>query len=410
MAVYRWHDGNGGIWGYQEFPYFDVTSMTTTVLQGQYNGNDGPYDPFSHAWSLDASITGASLYTIQEGPDAGNQVYNGGTVTGFDYYNNASQLLISITGLSIDLASFYNFASQGFYLWDYVATGKNTFIGSNDSMGNNWDGDDIVTGSGKDLVKARGGDDYITDKGGADVYKGGAGSDTVTYDNWQWYSGLVKSGIVANLTKGWIEGPDGKTDTVVSIENVRGTFLEDVFIGNAENNRFVGMQGDDVFKGKGGFDMVQYHRDANRGGTDGVIVDLANKTARDGFGNTDTLKSIEGAYGTRQNDVFIDDGKDNWFGGDDGDDVFKFHGGNDGAEGGAGADEFQFLGGAFGRDEIEDYNQGEGDSIVIEGPANFAALTISQNGSHAEIDWAGNTIVLLNFDSNNLTAGDFTFI
>jgi Ca2+-binding RTX toxin-like protein len=293
----------------------------------------------------------------------------------------------------VDLASFMTIAANGIFVWDYVATGKNTFIGSNDSMSNGWDGDDIVTGSGKDLVKARGGDDYITDKGGSDIYKGGSGWDIVTYDNWQYYAGQVKSGIKANLEKGWIEGPDGKTDKIYSIEEVRGTFLKDVFIGNSKDNAFVGLQGNDVFKGKGGFDTVSYHRDERRGGTDGVIVDLANKTARDGFGNTDTLKSIEGARGTNQDDVFIGNGKDNWFRGDDG------------------ADEFQFLGGAFGYDVIQDYDHGEGDMIVFKGgPANFAALTISQNGSDAEIDWAGNTIVLRDYDSNDLTAGDFMFI
>ena len=410
MAIFTWQDGNRGIWGYQDSNLFDITTMTTTNLQGQYNGNDGPYSPDNHAWSFEATLSGASLYTIQEGPNAGNQVYNGGTITGLNFFDNTHSLLVSVSGLALDLASFMTLGSQGVYLWDYISAGAHTYIGSNDSMGNGWDGDDIRTGSGRDLVKARGGDDFITDLGGADVYRGGTGFDTVTYDTWQYYSSQVKSGITADLSQGWIKGPDGKTDLIYSIEEVRGSFLKDVFIGNAADNRFMGLQGDDVFRGGAGHDRVSYHRDASRGGTDGVFVDLANGTARDGFGNTDTLKNIEGARGTDERDTFIDNAKDNFFRGEGGNDIFKLHGGNDFVIGGAGADEFQFLGGAFGIDTIQDFSQGDGDLIVIEGPTGIGDLTISQNGIDAVIDFGGNTIILENFNSANLGAGDFMFV
>lgn len=410
MAVYTWQEGNGGVWAYSDLGLFDITTMTTTGLQGQYNGGDGPYDPFSHAWSVEASLSGASLYTIQEGPNAGSQAYNGGRITGLDFYDNAHNLLVSVSGLSLNLAAFMTLGAQGSYLWDYISARGSTFIGSMNSMGNGFNGDDIRTGAGNDTVLARGGDDFITDLGGSDVYKGGGGFDTITYDNWQWYTSLVKSGITANLAQGWIRGPDGKIDHVYSIENVRGTFLRDTFIGNAQDNSFVGLQGNDVIRGGAGFDIVRYDLDERRGGTDGVLVNLAAQTARDGFGNTDTLSAIEGARGTNQKDIFIDNGRDNFFRGEGGNDIFRLHGGSDHVIGGSGADEFQFLGGAFGDDTIEDFSQGDGDLIVIQGPAGMGDLTISQNGSDAVIDYGANSITLQNFNAGSLSAGDFLFV
>ncbi|MFM2357026.1 MAG: hypothetical protein RLZZ528_2762, partial [Pseudomonadota bacterium] len=107
--------------------------------------------------------------------------------------------------------------------------------------------------------------------------------------------------------------------------------------------------------------------------------------------------------------TLIDSTGDNYLEGRDGDDIFKLSGGNDDVDGGAGADDFQFYG-AFGDDLIYDFSQGDGDIITIEGPASFAALTITQNGSDTEIAYNGNTITLENFTATNLGAGDFVFV
>lgn len=410
MATFQWYDGNGGIWGYQDNNLFDITTMTTSQLVGTYNGSDGPYDPNSHAWSFEAALSGAALYTFQTGPNAGNQIYNAGTLTGLNFFNSSHSLLMSVTGLAINLPSFMALGAQGVYLWDMVTQGPNTYLGSNNSMSNGWDGDDITTGSGDDLVKAFQGDDFISDRGGADVYRGGLGFDTVNYDNWKYLTAQMISGISVNLGLGTIVGPDGKTDLVFSIESVRGTHLNDTFIGNAFDNDFMGLQGNDTFRGGLGFDTISYARDARNGGTDGVLVNLITQTAHDGFGNTDTVINIEGARGTNQNDILIDDAKDNWFRGDDGNDIFKFRGGNDQAVGGLGADNFQFLGGAFGNDTIEDFSQADGDKITIQGAVQFANLTLSQSGTDTIIDWNGNSITLWDVTASSLTAGDFVFI
>lgn len=409
MATFQWYDGNGGIWGNQDSNLFNTTTMTTSQFIGTYNGNDGPYDPYSHAWTAEATLSGASLYTYRVGPNAGTQVYNAGTITGLNYYDQSHSLLISVTGLSLDLASVAALGKQGVSLWEIVTNGSNTYLGSNDSMSNGWDGDDIHTGWGNDLVLSYKGNDFITDGGGSDIYRGGLGSDMVNYDSWKWLGAAMLSGIQANLSLGTIVGPDGNVDQVFSIEGVRGTHLSDVFVGNTADNRFEGLQGNDTFRGGLGFDVVSYNHEAQYGGTDGIFVNLTTLIARDGFGNTDSLKNIEGVRGTAQDDIFIDDANSNWFGGDNGNDLFKFHGGSDQAYGGAGADDFQFLG-AFGNDTIEDFSHADGDKITIQGAVQFANLTLSQSGTDTIIDWNGNSITLWDVTAGSLTAGDFVFI
>lgn len=298
MATFQWLDGNGGIWNYQNTTLFSPTTMTTSQLIGTYNGNDGPFDPYLHAWTSEATLSGASLYTYRVGPNAGTQIYNAGTITGLSFFDQSHSLLLSVTGLSIDLPSFATLANQGLNLWDVITRGSNVYLGSNNSLSNGWDGDDIHTGSGDDLVMAYQGNDFITDGGGADVYRGGQGYDQVNYGDWKWLGGQMVSGIQANLALGTIVGPDGKVDQVFSIEDVRGTQLGDVVFGNASDNWFEGLQGNDTLRGGLGYDIVSYAMDAYYGGTDGVRVNLANLVARDGFGTFDSLKNIEGARGT----------------------------------------------------------------------------------------------------------------
>ena len=87
----------------------------------------------------------------------------------------------------------------------------------------------------------------------------------------------------------------------------------DTFQGNGSNNTFSGLDGADAINGGGGTDYVDYRFEAGFGGALGVAVDLANGTATDSFGATDTLSSIEGVYGTNAADVLVGDAKNNYF-------------------------------------------------------------------------------------------------
>ena len=170
------------------------------------------------------------------------------------------------------------------------------------------------------------------------------------------------------------------------------------------------MQGKDVIDGKGGFDVASYRNDDRYGGTDGIIANLKEGFVRDGFGHKDKLKSIEGVEGTDQDDVFIDNKKDNYFRLRDGDDTVTLSKGNDYVDArGDGADLFIFKGNNFGHDEIEAFDDGDGDEIQILNATGMGDLMISQDGDDALIEFGDSSIRLLDFDSGDLDPSDFIF-
>ena len=91
----------------------------------------------------------------------------------------------------------------------------------------------------------------------------------------------------------------GGVDTLISIESVQGSFFDDDLFGDANDNQFRPMQGNDVINGAGGIDQIDY---AFTGGTQGVEIDLHSAVATDTFGDTDYLINIENVRGS-----FLDD-------------------------------------------------------------------------------------------------------
>ncbi len=88
-----------------------------------------------------------------------------------------------------------------------------------------------------------------------------------------------------------------------TIENVIGTSFADNITGNESENFFLGMGGNDQFDGQGGLDTVSYQNDPA-----GVQVSLETGIALDGFGNTDSLLSIEFVSGSRFADILRGNG------------------------------------------------------------------------------------------------------
>lgn len=163
---------------------------------------------------------------------------------------------------------------------------------------------------------------------GADFMNGGSGNDLA------WYYGEVKfggvNGINANLAAGTIVDSFGNTDTVVSIENVAGTDQADVFVGDGNDNNFIGFDGADTYTGGAGSDGVEYNQET---GASGVFVDLAAGTATDTYGNAETLISIERVNGSNNDDTIIGNADNNTFRGFDGADSY---------DGGAGSDRVSY--------------------------------------------------------------------
>jgi Ca2+-binding RTX toxin-like protein len=169
-------------------------------------------------------------------------------------------------------------------------------------------GDTALPGGAAYNIFALGGDDIIA-AGAHDLYaEPGAGNDTITagpgFDQVSYADYTGDKGANFDLSKGTIADPYGNVDTLVGdVEGARGTPNADTFIGNALNNRFAGLAGNDTLIGGEGVDRARYDRDAQYGGSLGITVDLGAGTAVDGFGDTDTLVSIEAVQGTEQGDT-----------------------------------------------------------------------------------------------------------
>ena len=380
MAKFKWFNGNQGFFGFDKFAAYTQTSADSTGMVLDYDASTVPLDPEIMAARITFSYTNTKSYTIEDGPNAGQQQVTGGTLSAIRYYDAANVLLLEVTRIGAPLPVFLATLGRGdgFGAWHLVTRGSNFLIGSPDAstLDHAGTGDVIDTGASTDQVVAAGGDDFIQDRGGADTYNGGIGFDTISYDGWFFTPYAITAGISCDLLTGTILGPDGATDTVIGIEGVSGTFLADVMNGSSVANNFAGYAGADRFDGRGGFDIVTYGRDASQGGTDGIRANLLGGTVRDGFGYTDVLTSIEGVEGTAQRDIMVDSVFDNYFFGAAGDDTLKLGAGNDTARGGIGADAFMFRGTNFGDDTIEDFSSLEGDTIAIEQVTAFNQLVL----------------------------------
>ena len=289
---------------------------------------------------------------------------------------------------------------------------------------------------GRNVYRGGIGDDYFVSSEGNDVYNGGQGFDQVTFDN-------DPGGVFASLRSGKATDGWGNTDTLRSIEMLRGSSHDDALVGNGVRNVFRGLEGADTINGFGGRDEVRYDRDSRYGGTDGVEVNLSQGFAVDGFGDRDTLRNIEDVRGSGQRDKLVGNNAANkldgqgmndrlfGLGGDDsllggtgwdrlnggfGNDTLNGGWGNDRLEGRAGADTFVFAG-RFGDDVIIGFDaQNDAEKIDLSGVRPIKGMFdlrrnhMEQDGDDVVIDDGnGNTITLRDVELSDLGASDFIF-
>lgn len=160
------------------------------------------------------------------------------------------------------------------------------------------EGDDSLVGTaGNDSLFGLGGNDTLDGGPGDDLLDGGEGIDTADY-------AAHFAGIFADLAAGTVS--DGfDTDTLVSIENLRGTQAGDFLQGDAGANRLDGGEGDDFIAGGGGDDVLiggpgtdQLH---GEDGDDVFLIaagaDHAYPEEIHGGGGTDTIRFTSTAPG-----------------------------------------------------------------------------------------------------------------
>ena len=204
--------------------------------------------------------------------------------------------------------------SSGYSIDGYIyklGTAANDTITAPNSSNHGGDGvDTILGGAGNDVIwggssgdtlGGGNGNDTIHGNDGIDLINGGNGSDTADYST-------ALGGISVDLDEGEASADgDAGSDTLISIENVRGSNFNDIILGNGGNNIFYGSAGTDEIDGFGGDDTADYSR-LTRGivfvsteigaGTDTVEKDENDVTTED------TLIFVKDITGTNQADEF----------------------------------------------------------------------------------------------------------
>jgi Ca2+-binding RTX toxin-like protein len=301
--------------------------------------------------------------------------------------------------------------------------------------------------AGDDSLDGRAGDDTLNGGAGDDILNGGTGIDTADYQldgfagsayfgspyspgGWA-ASVTTTSGVIVDLVAGqsWDNSVGGGFghDTLISIENVTGSYANDWISGTGTANVLNGMDGNDTIYGLGGDDKL-----IGGAGNDGLYGGLGNDRIEGGLG-VDYMEGGDGndyllddstgnvvahewsaMYGGNGNDTLESRGLgDNGMFGDAGSDTFLFGAGTSYATGGAGADIF-----GFGADplissttanfaQINDFQLGV-DHIHLTGTA-----TVKNWGANTGIDiltstGAHETIMLMGITSAQLTATAWT--
>ena len=146
-------------------------------------------------------------------------------------------------------------------------------------------------------------------------------------------SGSLQAGWEGFAVDGW-----GGIDQLRNIQGVEGSNFADTLVGDARNNRLDGRGGNDSIDGGEGFDTVEYDQSIA-----GVVVNLTQQTASDGYGGTDTLRNIEAILGSVYGDNLTGTTNSNLLQGDAGNDSINGFGGADSLDGGSGDDTFQLT-------------------------------------------------------------------
>ncbi|HEV7323830.1 MAG TPA: calcium-binding protein [Bosea sp. (in: a-proteobacteria)] len=207
--------------------------------------------------------------------------------------------------------------------------------GGNDTLEGGAGEDWLYGGAGNDILRAGAEYDVMIGGAGFDVFDGTSfgPSDTEDFDAVRYDLEGGSQGVIVNLLTGVATDSFGDTDLLIDIEEVLGTaFVDRLTGGNVANNdweMFYGLAGADRIDGGSGFDEVRYDKDAANGGSSGIVADLQAGTIKDGFGDIDIVRNIEGIRGTQLVDIMNGDNGNNRFRGLGGADVFDGRGGID---------------------------------------------------------------------------------
>jgi Ca2+-binding RTX toxin-like protein len=182
-------------------------------------------------------------------------------------------------------------------------------------------GDDTIPGTAlPDILNGGAGNDWLDGGAGSDMLHGGAGSDTAYFSS--------DAAVTVDLARKTAVGQG--FDRLFGIENVVGSFSDDMLRGDRKANNLSGGYGDDTLMGAGGDDFLN-----GNVGNDTVIGGRGDDTVAGSSGN-------DHLYGSAGNDRLDGGVGHNTLDGGSGNDTLGSALGTDWMIGGSGADTFSF--------------------------------------------------------------------
>lgn len=259
----------------------EAFSITQVIAQtGDINLITGDFDAADDSLVVDGfsgisfALTGGAgddLFETGAGDDTldgddGNDILSGGD--GDDSINGGdnSDILTGgrgadtiIGGDGIDQVSFEDSA----FGVTFTQNADGDFVGSGgDAQGDVISGVEVFIGSREDdsftgfadlsnRLDGREGDDVLIGGSQDDLLIGGRGADTVTGGDGQDQTSYLLSmaGVTIDLSFGIAVGGDADGDVLTGIEDVQGTFFDDVLVGGAGTLALYGAGGDDYLRG-----------------------------------------------------------------------------------------------------------------------------------------------------------------
>lgn len=220
-----------------------AAAVTINLLTGTGSGGDAQGDTLTGIERLIGSafadsLTGSFGNDVLEG-GAGADALDGGSGADTASYERAS------TGVIASLDSAYAALMTGDAAGDM-------FMSIENLTGSAFD-DVLIGDAGANALNGGGGNDVLEGGAGADVLDGAAGANLASYEH-------SDAGVTVNLTTGVHSGGHAEGDTLINIQNLRGSLHDDVLTGDAGSNRLHGMGADgaagDALYGMGGNDFL----------------------------------------------------------------------------------------------------------------------------------------------------------
>ena len=146
-----------------------------------------------------------------------------------------------------------------------LGKGNDTYVGTGFGSFANERGDLVKAGSGNDMIAVstfkstylgESGNDRFFSVGQQNVFNGGSGTDSISYQPRDDDNVVGGSGVGIDLGQGFAQTGANRFERLISIENAAGTNAGDEIFGSGGANVLKGLKGDDAIAGRGGKDVL----------------------------------------------------------------------------------------------------------------------------------------------------------